>query len=184
MKLDFTEYKKIFNTAKNVYQETKNLDIELKFKKDLFFTMRGAVRYTSLFNKKRKYFVFVNLNKKALLAELDEVNVTAWFAHELAHIIEYEKMSHCNLFIFLIKYTFNLKFRFIVEKRVNAYAANNGFANEMFTTWKKFLSLEKVIKSRYKQYVIKNCRPNWEQIKDTALKNGISKQEYDIYATS
>lgn len=180
MKLDFSEYKKIFNRVKNVYQDARNLDIELKFKKDIFFTMRGAVKYSSLFKKKRKYFVFVNLNKRALLSELDESNITAWFAHELAHIIEYEKMSTWILFIFLIKYTFSLKYRFMVEKRVNAYAANNGFANEMFITWKKFLSLEDVMNSKYKQYVIKNCRPEWEQIKDTAFKIEVTQEEYEL----
>ena len=181
MKLDFNEYKTIFNKTKTVYQETRDLPIELKFKKDIFFTMRGGVNYTSLLGKKRKYFVFVNVNKKVLLSELDEINITAWFAHELAHIVEYEKMSNWNLLIFLIKYTFSLEFRFMVEKRVNAYAANNGFANEMFSTWKKFLSLKEVVNSRYKQYVIKNCRPNWEQVKDTALKIGINQKEYESF---
>jgi hypothetical protein len=138
MKLDFYMYQEIFNKTKNVYQETRNLNIKLKFKKDIFFTMRGAVKYGSLFSKNRKYFLFVNLNKKVFLSELDESNLKAWFAHELAHIIEYDKMSNWELFIFLIKYTFNSKFRFIVEKRVSAYATNNGFANEMFNTWKNF----------------------------------------------
>ena len=179
MKVDFDEYKKIFDKAKNVYQETRDLPIELRFKKSIFFTMRGTVSYAPFFNKKRKYLVFVNLNKKALLLQLDEVNLTAWFAHELAHIIEYEKMSNRGLLIFLIKYTLNPKFRFIVEKRINAYAVNNGFANEVFNTWKKFLSLEDVINSRYKQYIIKNYYPDWEQVKDAAFKIGISKDIYE-----
>lgn len=180
MKLDFHEYQEIFNKTKSVYQDTRDLSVELKFKKDIFFTMRGAVKYTSLFNKKREYVVFVNVNKKALLSELDEGNITAWFAHELAHIIEYKKMSIWGLFVFFVRYTFNPKFRFMVEKRVNAYAANNGFANEMFTTWKKFLSLKNVVNSRYKQYVIKNCRPDWDQIKETAFIISITRQEYEI----
>lgn len=184
MKINFNEYQKIFNKTKNVYLDARGLDVELKFKKDIFFTMRGAVKYISLFDKKRKYVVFVNVNKTALLSELDETNITAWLAHELAHIIEYEKMSNWELFIFLIRYIFSLKFRFVVEKRVNAYAANNGFANEMFTTWKKFLSLENVLNSKYKKYVVKNCCPYWEQVKDTALNIGISKEIYEEDATT
>jgi hypothetical protein len=181
MKINFNEYQKIFNKTKNVYLEAKGLDVELKFRKDIFFTMRGAIKYASLFDKKRKYVVFVNINKTKLLSELDETNITAWLAHELTHIIEYEKMSNWNLFVFLINYTFSLNFRFKVEKRVNAYAANNGFANEMFSTWKKFLSLGNVLNSRYKKYVIKNCRPDWDQVKETALKIGINQKEYESF---
>lgn len=43
MKVSFNEYKTIFTRTKNVYPETKGLDIELRFKKDIFFTMRGSV---------------------------------------------------------------------------------------------------------------------------------------------
>lgn len=160
MDLKIDTYQEIFNKTKNIYLETRDLDIELRFKKDIFFTMSGAVKYSSLLSKNRKYILFVNINKKKLLSELDESNITGWFAHELAHIIEYKKMSNWKLFVFLLKYTFNLKFRFIVEKRVNAYAANNGFANEMFGTWKKFLSIKKVINYKYKRYIIKNYRPD------------------------
>lgn len=181
MELDFNKYQQIFNKTKSVYKETSDLDIELKFKKDIFFTMRGAIQYSSLFNKKRKYFLFVNSSKKHLFSELDDSNIMAWFAHELAHIIEYKKMSNWKLFTFLIKYTFNLKFRFIVEKRVNAYAANNGFAREMFATWKKFLILKEVVNSKYKQYIIKNHRPNWEQIRDSALSIGVNQKEYELF---
>lgn len=180
MEINFEEYRKIFNKTKEVYPETRDLEIELKFKRDIFFTMRGAVKYSSLFSKKRKYYVYVNTKKKDLFSKLDEKNITGWFAHELAHIIEYEKMSNWSLSKFTVKYVFNRSFRTMVEKRVNAFASNNGFYEEMFGVWKKFLSLEDVVNSKYKRYIINNYRPDWEQIKDTALRAGISKEVYDI----
>ncbi len=181
MKLDLDEYQRIFNKTKNAYPETRDLDIRLKFKKNMFFTMRSAVNPGSIFSKERKYLLLINSRRKELFLKLDEHDLTAWFAHELAHIIEYKKMSNGELLVFIIRYAFNPKFRFAVEKRVNAYAANNGFAFEMFAIWKKFLSLEEVVNSKYKRYIIKNYRPDWEQIRDSALKNGVSKEMYDAY---
>lgn len=175
------EYQKIFNKTKKIYPETRNLEIELKLKRDIFFTMRGAVKYSSLFSQKRRYYVYVNVNKKSLLSKLNEENIIGWYAHELAHIIEYEKMSNWSLFKFTFKYIFNYNFRTQVEKRVNAFAFNNGFAEEIFNTWKKFLQLEDVVNSKYKRYIINNYRPDWEQIKDTALNMKIDKDVYDSY---
>lgn len=59
---------------------------------------------------------------------LNSQSYNSWFSHELAHIIDYETMSDFKFFRFTLRYIFNLKFRFFVEKRINAFACNNGFA--------------------------------------------------------
>ncbi len=120
----------------------------------------------------------VNLNRKDVLSILSEDDVKAWFGHELAHIVEYEQMSNPKLFLFAFRYIFDVKFRFSVEKRVNTFAVNHGFAEELFSIWKKFLSSEKINK-KYKKYIVKNYRPHWEGIKEISLKHGISEQMYE-----
>lgn len=89
----------------------------------------------------------------------------------------YEKMSNLKLLLFILRYMLDAKFRFSVEKRVSAFAFNNGFAKELFGACKKFISIDAVI-PKYKRYIIENYCPYWEDIKETAQNQGISRQEY------
>jgi hypothetical protein len=166
-----------FEKANIRYQKTQGLDIELKLSKGLFFTMRASVRPSSLFTKKRKYIVYVNLLRKDILPKLSEEDLIGWFGHELAHIIDYEAMSNFELLVFAFKYLFDLKFRFSVEKRINAFTYNNGFSQELFGVWKKFLSLENVNK-KYKNYIIKNYLPEWEDVRESAALHNITKVDF------
>lgn len=179
MILDKEKLKDIFDKAKIRYKEIQCVDIKLRFSKGMFFTMRASVKINSLFNKKRKYIVYVNFRRKDVLSKLSENDLIGWFGHELAHIIEYETMSNFELFLFTIKYLFNPKFRFSVEKRINVFTCNNVFSKELFGVWKKFLSLDDISK-KYKEYV-KKCRPDWKDIEQSALSHGISKEVFESF---
>ncbi len=170
----------IFKKAKTHYKEIEGVDIELRVGKGLFFTMRASPTLGSIFNKKRKYFIFVNLRRADVLSKLSEDDLIGWFGHELAHIVDYETMSNAELLMFVCKYVYSPKFRFSVERRINAFAYNNGFAKELFGAWKKFLSLDTIDK-KYKEYVVKNCRPDWEDIRQTAALQGMSKEFFESF---
>jgi hypothetical protein len=172
------EIKNAFNEALSRYKELKNMNISLTFHKDLFFTMRAGVNIYSLFNKRRRYFMNVNIQgRKDVISKLSKDDFIGRFGHELTHIIEYEKMTNLELIVFTLKYVFNKKFRFTVEKRVHTFAANNGFAKELFGVWHTFCAM-KDINPRYQEYVKNNCRPDWEDIKEVAKSLGINKEEY------
>jgi len=177
---DTQKFEVAFGKAKIRYPEIQDLNIELRLGKGLFFTMRASVKPTSLFATKRTYVVYVNLSRKDILPALSEDNLVGWFGHELAHIAEYESMSNFELFVFAFKYICNLKFRFLVEKRINAFAYNNGFARELLGVWKKFLSLDAMNK-RYKKYIAKNYLPDWEDVRESAALHGITKEDFESY---
>lgn len=179
MILDKEKFKDIFENAKLRHKEIQGVDIKLKFSKELFFTMRASVEISSLFDQTRKYIIYVNLQRKDILSKLSEDDLIGWFGHELAHVVEYDSMSNFELFLFTIKYLFNPKFRFSVEKRINAFTCNNGFVTELFGVWKKFISLD-TINKKYKEY-IKKYRPNWKDIEQSALSHGISKEVFESF---
>jgi len=180
VELNRNQLANIFQEAKRRYPELENADINLTFSKGWFFTMQSFVKFSSIFNKKRKYCINVDLRKKNVLSKLSEDNIMGWFGHELAHIVDYETMSLLKFFIFGLRYVFDLKFRFSVEKRINAFAYNNGFAKELFGVWKKFLVMDGAGK-KYQAYIIRNYSPYWEDIRETAEQEGITKEVYRSY---
>ena len=176
--IDKANLEKYFQVSKLRYSELNDVEITLIFRNQIFFTIFALLNLKSIFKKKRKYLVIVNLKKYAILSKLSEEHLTGWFGHELAHIVDYEKMSQLQLLLFAIRYIFDLRFRFKVEKRINTYAVNNGFALELFRVWKIFLRME-TVNIKYKRYIIENYCPNWEDIKEAAQSCGINKQLFE-----
>ncbi len=178
MVIDKNEFFNNFKRAKSRYKELQDVSITLRFGKSPFFTMQALLEPISLFQKKKKYFVLINLKRTDFLSQLSEDNILGWFGHELAHIVEYEKLTNLNLFVFAVKYLFDSKFRYFVERSTNAFAFNNGFALELFLVWKKFISMD-IKDINYKKYILENYCPHWADIKETAQNFGISKQIYE-----
>jgi len=180
MIIDKEKFKDSFEKAKIRYRETQSVDINLRFSRGLFFTMCTSIGPSFIFNEKRKYVISVNLKRKDLFSKLSEEDLIGWFGHELAHIIEYETMSIFELVLFAFKYLFNSKYRFSVEKRINAFAYNNGFAQELFGVWRKLLSLNN-LDIKYKEYITKNYRPEWNDVQQSAESRGISKEFFESF---
>jgi len=180
MKLNQEQFRSIFQKAKARYPQLSSTDINLTFNKGWFFTMQAKINFTSLLKKERKYTINVNTRKENLLSKLSEDDILAWFGHELAHIIDYETMSNSKILIFIIRYIIDLKFRFSVERRINAYTCNNGFAKELLAAWKKFCIMDGVNK-RYQNYIIRNYSPRWEDIKVIAELDGINENMYKSF---
>ncbi len=115
MKLNQEQFDNIFQKAKARYPELKHVDINITFNKGRFFTMQAVIRPSSIFNKKRKYSINVNPRRENIFSKLSEEDVTGWFGHELAHVIDYETMSNSKLLIFILRYLLDFRFRFSVE---------------------------------------------------------------------
>ena len=169
----------LFDSTKERYPQLKNKHIKLIFKRGWFFTMRSGIEFPSLWKKERVYFVAVNTNKfDGILSQLSEDDLVGWFGHELGHIVEYNEMTNREFIFFVIRYLFDVRFRFLVERRVNALTVNSGFAKELIGAWETFVNLEGVNK-KYQQYIIKNYAPHWEDIKKEAVRNGFSEEAYN-----
>lgn len=112
------QLKRIFVKTKERYDEFRDVEIDLRFHNEWFFTMRASIYLSSILNKKRKYFINVNLKRKNILSKLSEDDFIGWYGHELAHIVDYETMSNYELLVFSLRYMFDLKFRFSVEKKL------------------------------------------------------------------
>lgn len=177
MELDKKQFQKLFEEAKSRYQELNQVNVDLAFAKQWFFTMRADIGISSFFRKKRNYSIIVNVRRKEILSKLSQNDIFAWFGHELAHVVEYETMSNKKLRIFVLRYAFDLKFRFNVEKRTNAFACNNGFAYELLDLWKKFICMN-ISSKKYQQYILKHYAPDWNDIKACAEAGGVSENDY------
>lgn len=179
MHVDKKQFRDIFEETKLRYEELQDTEIELKFGNGWFFTMRAGIKLWSIFMNKRTYRVHVNLSRKDVLTHLSKNDVMGWFGHELAHIVEYEKMDSLALVRFTLQYIFDPGFRLSVERRVNVFAYNNGFAEELFGVWKKFLSMNGISAS-YKKYIEK-YHPHWEEVRESAENRGITKEMYESF---
>lgn len=180
MKFNQDQFSNVFQKAKARYSELEYVNINLTFSKRRFFTMQAVIRLSSIFNKKRRYSINVNPRRKNILSKLSEEDVVGWFGHELAHVVDYETMSRSKLLIFSLRYLFDLKFRFSVERKINAFACNNGFAKELFGVWKKFLTMSGFSK-RYQNYIIRNYSPHWGDIRIIAEREGITEELYKSF---
>ena len=176
--LDEEKLRDAFDTAKARHTGLRSVAVDLRYENGWFFTMRACISLSSIFSQKRKYFVKVNRKRADIFFRLSGDDLVGWYGHELAHIIDYETMSFSRLLMFTLRYVFDIKFRFSVERRVNAFCYNNGFAKELFGVWKKFLAINTDNKG-YQRYIIEHYRPAWESIKETAEIEGISQEVYE-----
>lgn len=180
MPIDKEKIEDAFETTKARHAKLRHADIALRFNKGLFFTMQAGIEFRSFFTKKRKYYINVNPRRKKILSGLSKEDLIGWFGHEFGHIMDYETMSRSKLLVFILRYIFDLKFRFSVEKKINVLASNNGFFKELFGVWKKFISMNTVSK-KYRRYITRHYFPDWESIKGPAQDEGISREVYESF---
>ena len=179
MALDIEKLNNAFFEAKERYNELNDVSIYLKAVPACFFTMRAKVGLFVFLRKERQYFICINSKREKLISQLSHADLIGWFGHELTHILEYEKMTFRRLVYFTVKYVFNTKFRSLVEKDINAYAFNNGFAQDLFGVWEKLMLFDN-ISIRYKNYIRENYKPDWAQISTVAESIGLSRVIYEL----
>ena len=86
--------------------------------------------------KKAKYKISINANKtfKKFSIPIDclsESIILGWFGHEIAHILQYEKMSYFEKLFFVFKYVFNKKFRKNFETKADEITKERGLEKEL-----------------------------------------------------
>ncbi|MEI8269740.1 MAG: hypothetical protein WCG45_00050 [bacterium] len=128
----------IFKQAKKYYLETENVSIKLKFTPLYYSTMTSRPKIILFLFPwlKRNYVISVNSSEKYKkfaipLSILNDSILLGWIGHELAHIIQYEKMGKKEIMSFPFKYGLNKKFRKNFETEADEITKQRGLEKEL-----------------------------------------------------
>jgi hypothetical protein len=90
---------------------------------NFIFMKNNLRRYKIIISNKQPFKNFIN---SMSIEELD-----GWIAHEVSHLLAYEKMTNLELLIFGYKYFFYKKFKKNIEKETDMETIRRGFSKEL-----------------------------------------------------
>lgn len=159
--IDSAFIKACFKKAVAGFKTLENNTIILSQKSTPKTNMRAQpVLNAHIFNKqKRTYKIEMsnhpNFAQYLKIAELPEIVLVGWFAHELGHVMDYFHRGVTNMIQFGLGYWLFPNFRIGAERKADLYAIENGFAKEILAT-KKFIldhsSLPAIYKKKIEKY--------------------------------
>lgn len=144
-------------TALSFYPELNDVNIEVKFKKNIKkSTMQARPRVGSFFRRKskRKYIILISEKFKITDKEFSTIDVPTdvligWIGHELGHIMDYQDRSKLNLIWFGVKYIFSKSHIIEAERAADTYAVTHGMEDYILKT-KDFILNNAGITASYK----------------------------------
>jgi hypothetical protein len=144
-------------TALSFYPELKDVNIEIKFKKNIKkSTMQARPEFGSFFKrrKKREYIILISEKFKITDKEFSTRDVPTdvligWIGHELGHIMDYQDRSKLNLVWFGLKYIFSAKSIIEAERSADTFAVRSGMEDYILKT-KDFILNNAGITASYK----------------------------------
>lgn len=146
-----------FNNTKVHFLELHGVSIKITFIPMYFATMNSRPCITSFLFPWRRHNYIISINSRKNFSRysvptglLNETILTGWFAHELGHIIQYERMNLAEFVAFPFKYFFSLSFRKNFEIEATDIAKEIGFGNE-FSEVENFLRSDKRVNKKYQE---------------------------------
>lgn len=144
-------------TALSFYPELKELNIEVKFKKNIKkSTMQARPKVGSFFKRrsKREYIILISEKFKITDKEFSTIDVPTdvligWIGHEFGHIVDYQHRSNSNLIWFGLKYLFSASHIIEAERAADTYAVRHGMEDYILKT-KDFILNNAGITASYK----------------------------------
>ena len=144
-------------TALSYYPELSDVNIEVKFKKNIKkSTMQARPKVGSFFRRKskRKYIILISEKFKITDKEFSTIDVPTdvligWIGHELGHIMDYQNRSKLNLIWFGVKYVFSKSHIIEAERAADTYAVTHGMEDYILKT-KDFILNNAGITASYK----------------------------------
>ena len=129
-------YEEEFRRPYEEFDEIHDCTVEVRLIPRMRMTMSARPDYCSLFFGKnnRRYLILVNENLD--WSKIPELARVGLFAHELAHIKDYEKMGLVGLLRFAWSYLFDSGRR-RTERRIDGLVIQAGFASELYE-WAKY----------------------------------------------
>ncbi|PWH82903.1 hypothetical protein [Brumimicrobium oceani] len=144
-------------TALSYYPELKDINLEIKFKKNIKkSTMQARPKIASFFKsrKNREYIILISEKFKISDKEFATINVPkdvmiGWIGHELGHIMDYQNRSKLNLVWFGLKYLFSATSIIEAERAADTFAVQQGMEDYILKT-KDFILNNAGIDAAYK----------------------------------
>ncbi len=140
------------------YETLHGHEIELIKKPVKRSTMQAqpVVSRKGLFRKTEKYKVILSTYVKdaegLLVADLPEDVLVGWFAHELGHLVDYERFSKIGMVGFGIRYLTSPRFKQRAEHAADRVAIDHGFHDELIAT-KRFILDNELLGEGYKTQI-------------------------------
>jgi hypothetical protein len=153
-----------FNEVFLAYDVLHDYPITLVQKKMKKTTMvaQPVVGFTSLFGGKKEYVIklgyHVRDSDKLAIRNLPINVLKGWFAHELGHIVDYEKRSAFSMVGYGLRYSTSQSFKKDVEHEADSIAINHGFFKEIIAT-KKFILENELVSQDYKDRINRYYMP-------------------------
>lgn len=144
-------------TALSFYPELKEINLEIRFKKNKKkSTMQARPKFGSFFKsrKNREYIILISEKFKISNKEFSTIDVPTdvligWIGHELGHIMDYQQRSKLNLVWFGLKYLFSTKSIIEAERAADTFAVQQGMEDYILKT-KDFILNNAGIDAAYK----------------------------------
>ncbi len=83
------------------------------------------------------------------IVDLEDDVLIGWFAHELGHVLDYQRHSNLGMIAYGLRYLTSAKYRKKVEHDADYIAISKGFQEQIIAT-KKFIMEHQLIDDRYK----------------------------------
>lgn len=165
------------NKALSYFPELQNVQIEVKFKKQIKkSTMQAQPDFGSFLERKkhRKYYILISetfkiSNKEFRTIDLPTNVLIGWLGHELGHVIDYLTMNNLSLIWFGMRYLLLENHMIEAERNADTYAVNRGMGDYILET-KNFIlnhaDIDDSYKLRMKKYYLSP-----EEIMDIVAEN-------------
>lgn len=119
---------------------------------------KPVIEIKDLLGRKRGYRLNVSQmvmdSGELLVGDLPDEVLQGWFAHELGHIVDYEKHSNLGMIGFGLRYLISDKFKREREHEADSIAIRHGFRSEIIST-KRYILENDFISPLYQDQIKK-----------------------------
>lgn len=121
--------------ALTFYPELRNVSVRFEYKK-IGTTMCTRPDVQSIFRKERAYVIYINPDVSETggvsLKELNLIQSIGLIAHELAHIVDFEKRNNFAVIKCGILYSFSPNYHIKLERATDEMVINKGLGKELY----------------------------------------------------
>jgi len=121
--------------ALSFYPELKDVSIRFEYKK-ISTSMCARPEIRSMLNNKKTYVIYINSDvKKVGAVSLSELNLkqrVGIIAHELAHLVDFEKRNTLSIIQCGILYKCSSNYHKNIERSTDEMVINKGLGNELY----------------------------------------------------